>query len=1053
MLVPLRANNPRFPIKGFLVPLVDLLADADSQCREASRTALATLFATASPAAKGDLKREMEAKSVRKPLMDGILKAVLGDLSDGFSSDGAPNGAVEAPQPGPSVITAASSTTADESVAPVYVASRHDLDQTFATMRPYFNSREDEHNWASREKSVIKIRGMLRAKVHSQFRESFADEIRQMTDGILKAVASLRTTLAIHGITLVSELANHMGDDLADSTIESSVPALLRMAGFTKRIVATATQSAVSTIFTNVAYRHKFLSWVSLGMADKTVLTRVAMVEHLRTLLVTHTRQKPAVLESHDGLSLIVQMLGKALTDQNKDVRSGARAAFYVFRRQWTARGDALLDTLDPAARKQVVAGMDASDTATAPSQSPRSNKVIRPPSAVPSRGAAPAAGGSGGAGPSSAIVAAKRAAAARMAEQRRLEAQQAQQVDDDVEQEGDETEQATPVKSGATPFKPSRSGGFMPSRPGSSSVNQQSQSSSSPLGDEKIRADSSSRVTSQGVGSSAFWQDDGDGAEDDTVQLGGNSPVRPNFGGDADASATMDLMGASMLPSVGNGRGATNLQGDDESMMSEATPIQRKGKPSSPADDGRTRPTTNGQPFNVISALQQSNAQGTSAAAAAPRTPAAPPTRPTGGQGWFHDRVSRLEVSMMSSPLKSKPDALGWVEGVKAKKADVKTFRNLAKLSGAFKVSSPVVERDEDGGEEHTTQLTRGPRATAPGQADASDRSQGLKQQLQGEADAAFSDDGFGDDDMVRQQTEAWREGQLFERLFDALENFFGAGSGGTGGSGSDALPLSATSSVTTAALILLHKLVENQYPLLPALGLEGRLVKLVLVLVSTTNNGTRGGGTDARAVAMAAEAILLQAWVQRTVAALGLSNLISQATDLGIFNISDDGTDGAAATFSNGSKGMSKTRCFCLSAFARLFRRLPTSVVVEDEMPRVRQWILCSLNDQDHIELRQATVQVLVAACHELDVFTPTSGAQRAELNARSQRLIPTSSNPERKPKPLERSDFARGNTITTGAAEAALKTALGEGALKREQMDLVLYYLERDNRQSGA
>lgn len=77
-LQALRQAAEKFPVRPFLPALVDSLSDADASVREASRTTIVALFLSASPAAKSDLKKELEKRGTRKQIADVILKEVLG---------------------------------------------------------------------------------------------------------------------------------------------------------------------------------------------------------------------------------------------------------------------------------------------------------------------------------------------------------------------------------------------------------------------------------------------------------------------------------------------------------------------------------------------------------------------------------------------------------------------------------------------------------------------------------------------------------------------------------------------------------------------------------------------------------------------------------------------------------------------------------------------------------------------------------------------------------------------------------------------------------------
>lgn len=393
------------------------------------------MFGSATPTAKSELKKEMEKMSVRKQTADAILAQVLGGAVEVESpTEARPVVGAEEPttlrdgdQPGRKLTARSASRTgqtetADDGVAAVYSATQWDVDRIMASFLPFFEGKETEHNWLAREQSIVKLRGMLRTETHDRFPDAFLSGLKQVQEGILKATASLRTTLSMHALQLISELAQKMQEGL-DSMAEPLLASIIRMAGFTKKIVASASQTAVHDILVHVSYRHKFLDMIWQNVQEKMVTTRAFMCGHLITILDTHGLHRRHAIEGHGGLEIIERICKKALPDQNKDVREKAREAFYKVEKIWPSLASQILDNLDAATRKQVMSN--------------RAKPVTG--SSASGLAAAPAARRSAGPGPSSAILAAKKAAAARLAQDRRNqdEMEAAAQVQDDLSSAG----------------------------------------------------------------------------------------------------------------------------------------------------------------------------------------------------------------------------------------------------------------------------------------------------------------------------------------------------------------------------------------------------------------------------------------------------------------------------------------------------------------------------------------------------------------------------------------------------------------------------------------
>jgi CLIP-associating protein 1/2 len=70
------------------------------------------------------------------------------------------------------------------------VASSKDLETEFADMLKAFDGKETEHNWAPRERAIVRIRGMLKGEVHVRFGETFFANLKSILDASAKTVRS-----------------------------------------------------------------------------------------------------------------------------------------------------------------------------------------------------------------------------------------------------------------------------------------------------------------------------------------------------------------------------------------------------------------------------------------------------------------------------------------------------------------------------------------------------------------------------------------------------------------------------------------------------------------------------------------------------------------------------------------------------------------------------------------------------------------------------------------------------------------------------------------------
>ncbi|KAI9448289.1 clasp N terminal-domain-containing protein [Lactarius indigo] len=406
-LVDIRRAHHLFPIRPYLPVLVGTLEDSDSAVRETAKTSVVVLFTGpgVSDAARADLKRELAKKGVRKTIVDTVLAKVLGSdntstaAGEGVEAANGPQSQVTAKREyippslalqaqkaaggsdilasGPSTVSrmvsygsvkepsrpasrtamaspppSSGDTTAN--VQAVYVASSKDLDAEFTEMLKSFDGKETEHNWAPRDRAVTRVRGMLKGDVHVRYSEAFVSHLKPFIDASLKTLASLRTIVATNTCSLYNELAATLGTAL-DPYVDVLLSNLLRMAGFTKKIVAQTTQATVGVIITNTSPQPRtVVPLFSSGLQDKTPQGRAYVIEHVKTYLDVHGSRAKNAVEASGVFDALEKCIRKALSDANAGVRQNARAAFWTFEGLWKEQGRVVLEAQEGTNRKQL---------------------------------------------------------------------------------------------------------------------------------------------------------------------------------------------------------------------------------------------------------------------------------------------------------------------------------------------------------------------------------------------------------------------------------------------------------------------------------------------------------------------------------------------------------------------------------------------------------------------------------------------------------------------------------------------------------------------------
>ncbi|KAM0791243.1 hypothetical protein ACM66B_005722 [Microbotryomycetes sp. NB124-2] len=370
---------PPAPLKPFTPLLLPLLGDPDPTVRSLALSSTISIFSATgvSPAAKADLKKSLLKFDVNKKVQDTILAAVLGggeahpdtassaDKNAAALDDSSQETRSRPRPPSPSTLVAnlpASAFPTDPAavhsqpteIQPVYVANERDLHVEIEKMNPCFEGKETEHNWVARDKSIVRLRGLIKGGATAQLKDAFLADLRMVEEGIIKTSSSLRTTLAISALQLMTELSDAFGSALDHHFLEGFLNHCLGMAGQTKKIVATASQATVTSLISNSKYHHKTLLQLSYVMQDKNAAARQFAAAHLQTLVKVHGKQSQHAIESTGGLEEIEQMLKRGLTDANSTVKETSRTTFWVVHEIWPKLADKVSCSLDPTSRKQL---------------------------------------------------------------------------------------------------------------------------------------------------------------------------------------------------------------------------------------------------------------------------------------------------------------------------------------------------------------------------------------------------------------------------------------------------------------------------------------------------------------------------------------------------------------------------------------------------------------------------------------------------------------------------------------------------------------------------
>ena len=221
-------------------------------------------------------------------------------------------------------------------MAETHVSSASHLQNLLAALAPPFEGIENNDNWEKRQAAIIALRSITKGSAPQDFRREFASGIASLMDGIIKAVVSLRTSLSIHGLELVQELASCLETDL-DPLVDMLTTPVVKICGHSKAMTSEAADRTISKLFTHVTFHQRFVSFISEASGEKNAKLRACAMGWIMSLIATHSK---GAFERANSIDVFVKIVQKGLTDAQNDVRARARDAYWTLQSKWPGRAE-----------------------------------------------------------------------------------------------------------------------------------------------------------------------------------------------------------------------------------------------------------------------------------------------------------------------------------------------------------------------------------------------------------------------------------------------------------------------------------------------------------------------------------------------------------------------------------------------------------------------------------------------------------------------------------------------------------------------------------------
>lgn len=216
--------------------------------------------------------------------------------------------------------------------------------QMVTDMQQAFENKETERNWIAREKHIVTLRSVLRGNALRDFLPDFLLCVREIHNGICKALQSLRTTLTVNSCQFVKEMAIILHTHF-DVLMDLFLPTLIKMSSATKTLTNSNANVAVSAILANCTFSSKLLHRIQLASSDKSTSTKAYSAYWLQIFIVR--LREHGNLASSGSTDIIEKILPRLLADPNSQVRQNAKDSFWSLREFYPEPAETLLTKLD----------------------------------------------------------------------------------------------------------------------------------------------------------------------------------------------------------------------------------------------------------------------------------------------------------------------------------------------------------------------------------------------------------------------------------------------------------------------------------------------------------------------------------------------------------------------------------------------------------------------------------------------------------------------------------------------------------------------------------
>lgn len=232
-----------------------------------------------------------------------------------------------------------------------------------------FEGRETEFNWSKREKTILKLRSIIRASLfvnNNNYQKDFLSYLKtsNLIEGMNKAINSLRTTLSTSGCKLAKELFQIFEiQNFENSIIESIFKNVIKLTAATKKINSSNGNVVVCTILYKLkSFNFRIFNMIYDYSSDKNLSPRIFVGKWISIIILNHPVDLTKIFSENISLNnstqessatkIVEKIIAHGLNDASPFVREQFRKTFWLLYCYYPNEANALMKTLSFSALK-----------------------------------------------------------------------------------------------------------------------------------------------------------------------------------------------------------------------------------------------------------------------------------------------------------------------------------------------------------------------------------------------------------------------------------------------------------------------------------------------------------------------------------------------------------------------------------------------------------------------------------------------------------------------------------------------------------------------------